>query len=77
MQRAGGQRIVVLTGAGISAESGLGTFRGPAEDALWARFDPTQLATPEAFARDPDAVHAFYKARRRVGSGDPACRRPA
>ena len=65
MRRASGHRVVVLTGAGISAESGLRTFHGPAEDALWARFDPMQLATPEAFARDPDAVHAFYNARRR------------
>ena len=66
MDRTGGQTIVVLTGAGISAESGLGTFRGPAGDALWAQFDPTQLATPEAFARDSEAVHAFYNARRRA-----------
>ena len=55
-------KIVVLTGAGISAESGLGTFRGT--DGLWQRFDPRQLATPEAFARDPDLVQAFYNARR-------------
>lgn len=55
-------RIVVLTGAGISAESGLPTFRDPA--GLWARFDPRDLATPEAFARDPAQVHAFYNHRR-------------
>lgn len=55
--------IVVLTGAGISAESGLGTFRDPG--GIWAKFDPVTLATPEAFARDPDAVQAFYDARRR------------
>ena len=54
--------IFVLTGAGISAESGLGTFRD--KDGLWARFDPMKLATPEAFARDPDEVHAFYNMRR-------------
>jgi NAD-dependent deacetylase len=52
----------ILTGAGISAESGLGTFRD--QDGLWARFDPMKLATPQAFARDPDQVHAFYNARR-------------
>ncbi len=48
----------MLTGAGISAESGLGTFRD--QGGLWKRFDPMKLATPEAFARDPQAVHAFY-----------------
>ena len=54
--------IFVLTGAGVSAESGLGTFRD--KGGLWARFDPMTLATPEAFARDPERVHAFYNARR-------------
>src|SRR4028119_2436135 len=54
--------IFVLTGAGISAESGLGTFRD--KGGIWARFDPMKLATPEAFAHDPDQVHAFYNARR-------------
>ena len=56
-------RVFVLTGAGVSAESGLGTFRDP--QGIWARFDPMKLATPEAFAADPDTVHAFYNARRR------------
>lgn len=56
-------RVFVLTGAGISAESGLGTFRDTG--GIWAKFDPMKLATPEAFARDPAAVHAFYNARRR------------
>ncbi|ACL61149.1 SIR2 family NAD-dependent protein deacylase [Methylobacterium nodulans] len=55
--------IFVLTGAGISAESGLGTFRD--RGGLWSRFDPARLATPEAFAEDPDTVHAFYNLRRR------------
>lgn len=55
-------QIFVLTGAGVSAASGLGTFRD--KDGLWARFDPMRLATPEAFARDPDQVHAFYNLRR-------------
>jgi len=55
-------RIFVLTGAGISAESGLGTFRDVG--GIWAKFDPSRLATPEAFARDPDTVQAFYNARR-------------
>ncbi|MDT7952547.1 MAG: NAD-dependent deacylase [Acetobacteraceae bacterium] len=55
-------RIVVLTGAGVSAESGLGTFRD--KGGLWAKYDPMKLATPEAFADDPGLVHAFYNARR-------------
>lgn len=57
--------IFVLTGAGASAESGLGTFRDRSGTGLWARFDPMKLATPEAFARDPGAVHEFYNLRRR------------
>jgi NAD-dependent deacetylase len=56
-------RIFVLTGAGISAESGLGTFRD--RDGLWSRHDLREVATPEGFARDPAKVHAFYDARRR------------
>jgi NAD-dependent deacetylase len=55
-------RIFVLTGAGISAESGLGTFRDAG--GLWAKFDPMKLATPEAFAATPDKVHQFYNMRR-------------
>ena len=55
--------IFVLTGAGISAESGLGTFRD--RGGIWARFDPMRLATPEAFAADPDTVLDFYDHRRR------------
>ena len=55
-------RIVVLTGAGISAESGLRTFR--AEDGLWEDHPIEDVATPEAFVRDPALVHRFYNARR-------------
>lgn len=55
-------KIVVLTGAGISAESGLGTFRDV--DGLWTRYDLNDVATPEGFARDPGLVHEFYNARR-------------
>lgn len=55
-------KIVILTGAGISAESGLGTFRD--EDGLWTRYDLEEVATPEGFARNPDFVHEFYNARR-------------
>ena len=58
-------KVFVLTGAGVSAESGLGTFRDKAGTGIWARFDPMKLATPEAFARDPVQVHAFYNMRRR------------
>jgi NAD-dependent deacetylase len=54
--------IVILTGAGVSAESGLATFRGP--DGLWEGHRVEDVATPEAFARDPDLVHKFYDARR-------------
>lgn len=56
--------IVVLTGAGISRESGLATFRDP--DGIWATVRLEDVATPEAFARDPDRVHAFYNTRRRA-----------
>ncbi len=54
--------ILILTGAGISAESGLGTFRD--KDGLWTRHDLNDVATPEGFARDPALVHGFYNARR-------------
>jgi NAD-dependent deacetylase len=55
--------IVVLTGAGISAESGLPTFRG--NDGLWMGWRLEEVATPEAFARQPEAVQRFYDLRRR------------
>lgn len=55
-------RIVVLTGAGISAESGLATFRDA--DGLWEGHDPMTVATPEAFEADPDLVQRFYDERR-------------
>jgi NAD-dependent deacetylase len=58
------KRIFILTGAGVSAESGLGTFRDKNGAGIWSRFDPMKLATPEAFARDPEKVHEFYNARR-------------
>ncbi len=54
--------IVILTGAGISAESGVPTFRGP--DGLWEGHRVEDVATPEAFARDPVLVQRFYDARR-------------
>ena len=55
-------RVFVLTGAGVSAESGIPTFRG--KDGYWRNFDPTKLATPEAFARDPQLVWDWYGERR-------------
>ncbi len=55
-------KIVVLTGAGISAESGLGTFRD--QDGLWTKYDLEEVATPEGFVRNPALVHEFYNARR-------------
>jgi NAD-dependent deacetylase len=55
-------RIVILTGAGISAESGLGTFRDT--DGLWSQYDLEEVATPEGFARNPALVQGFYNARR-------------
>ncbi|MBX3405843.1 MAG: NAD-dependent deacylase [Phycisphaeraceae bacterium] len=65
------RRIAVLTGAGISAESGLRTFRSaaapdlpPDMQALWKEFDPQTLATPEAFAANPDLVTRWYDWRR-------------
>jgi NAD-dependent deacetylase len=55
-------RVLALTGAGVSAESGVPTFRGP--EGLWRRFRPEDLATPEAFARDPRLVWEWYAWRR-------------
>jgi NAD-dependent deacetylase len=57
------QRVVVFTGAGISAESGIPTFRD-ALTGLWARYDPQELATPEAFRADPALVWGWYEWRR-------------
>jgi NAD-dependent deacetylase len=56
------RNIVILTGAGISAESGLATFRGP--DGLWEGHRVEDVCTPQALARDPVMVHRFYDARR-------------
>jgi NAD-dependent deacetylase len=55
--------IVILTGAGISAASGLATFRD--RDGIWAKYDYREVATPEGFARNPDRVQQFYNFRRR------------
>ncbi len=56
------RHIVILTGAGVSAESGLGTFRDT--DGLWTQYDLEDVATPEGFSRNPALVHGFYNARR-------------
>lgn len=58
----GFRNIVILTGAGVSAESGIQTFRD--SDGLWEEHRIEDVATPEAYARDPDMVHRFYDARR-------------
>ncbi|MEJ5338395.1 MAG: SIR2 family NAD-dependent protein deacylase [Aquificaceae bacterium] len=57
-------KLAVLTGAGISAESGIPTFRG--KDGLWRNFRPEELATPEAFARNPVLVWEWYLWRRSI-----------
>jgi len=61
----GAERVVALTGSGVSAESGVPTFR-EAQTGLWEKFDPQELATPEAFARDPRLVWDWYEWRRRL-----------
>ena len=57
--------VLVLTGAGMSAESGIPTFR-EAQTGLWARYRPEDLATPEAFGRNPSLVWQWYEERRRT-----------
>lgn len=57
------EQVCVLTGAGVSAESGIQTFR-EAQTGTWAQFSPQELATPEAFAADPERVWQWYAARR-------------
>src|SRR3954471_4154479 len=59
--------IVVLTGAGISAESGIATFRGPG--GLWEGHRVEDVCTPQALARDPELVHRFYDLRRAALAG--------
>jgi NAD-dependent deacetylase len=59
---AGARRVVVFTGAGVSAESGIPTFREP-ETGLWARYDPMELATLDGFLEDPPLVWRWYEHR--------------
>jgi NAD-dependent deacetylase len=61
------KRIVILTGAGVSAESGMGTFRD--KDGIWTKHRLEDVATPEGFARDPVLVHDFYNQRRAALKG--------
>lgn len=60
----GAKRLAILTGAGVSAESGVPTFRG--KDGLWKNHQPQQLATPQAFEKDPELVWDWYHWRRKV-----------
>jgi NAD-dependent deacetylase len=63
-------RVLVLTGAGVSAESGIPTFRG--KDGYWRNLDPAKLATPEAFAKNPQLVWNWYHERRqRIRNAQP------
>lgn len=62
------ERVAALTGAGVSQESGLRTFRD-AQTGLWAQYKPTELASPEAFARDPKLVWDWYAWRREAIKG--------
>lgn len=62
---AAAKRIVVTTGAGMSSESGIPTFRD-APGAIWANYNPEDLATPEGFQRDPDLVWRWYAERRNM-----------
>jgi len=59
------QHVCVLTGAGISAESGVPTFRD-AQSGLWQQYDPLDLATPDAFVRDPELIWRWYRWRREL-----------
>jgi NAD-dependent deacetylase len=63
-------RVLVLTGAGVSAESGIPTFRG--KDGYWRNLDPTKLATPEAFEKNPQLIWDWYRERRqRIRNAQP------
>jgi len=59
------RHVCILTGAGVSAESGVPTFR-EAQDGLWAKYEPTELATPEAFLADPALIWRWYRWRREL-----------
>ncbi|MCP4469455.1 MAG: NAD-dependent deacylase [Gammaproteobacteria bacterium] len=63
------QRVAAFSGAGLSAESGLSTFRDPDPDSLWSRFDPTELASVAGFEANPEGVIDWYNWRRRAHAG--------
>ena len=63
------RRVAAFSGAGLSADSGLPTFRDPATDALWARYDPTELASAAGFAANPELVIDWYNWRRGLYAG--------
>ncbi|MDY6920746.1 MAG: Sir2 family NAD-dependent protein deacetylase [Pseudomonadota bacterium] len=63
------ERVVCFSGAGLSAESGVATFRDSETDALWSRYDPTELASPEGFAAHPERVIEWYNWRRGIIAG--------
>ncbi len=66
------ERVVVFSGAGLSAESGISTFRGTEENALWSRYDPMKLASLAGFAADPATVIDWYSWRRQtLASAEP------
>lgn len=65
---AASKRVAALTGAGVSKESGIPTFRD-AQTGIWAQYDPTQLASPQAFAANPKLVWEFYTSRRAMLAG--------
>jgi NAD-dependent deacetylase len=65
---AAAERVVTFSGAGLSAESGIPTFR-EASTGLWAKYDPTELASPEGFAANPELVIDWYRARRKTLAG--------
>jgi NAD-dependent deacetylase len=58
------RRLVVFTGAGVSADSGVPTFRGSSGDSFWGKYDPMQLASPQGFSADPRLVYDWYNWRR-------------
>lgn len=58
------RRVAILTGAGVSAESGIATFRDP--DGLWAKFNPTELASMNGFLSNPQLVWEWYQYRRKL-----------
>ena len=61
---AGSHRVAAFSGAGLSAESGLATFRDPDTDALWSRYDPIELASASGFEANPQRVIDWYNWRR-------------